>query len=84
MAKRKSFFGTLLKLGGLAAAGYAIYTKRDELKSFVTEAAQRVFPEEPETLDPEEILDAEPDVIIDSTAKAAVEEVSHEEAAPEA
>ena len=84
MAKKKSFFGTLLKLGDLAAAGYAIYTKRDEIKSFVTEAAERIFPEEPETLDPEEILDVEPDVIIDSTAKAAAEEVSHEEDAPEA
>ena len=83
MAKRKSFFGTLLKLGGLAAAGYAIYTKRDEIKSFVTDAAERIFPEEPEALDPEEILDAEPDVIIDGTAKAAAEEAT-EEAAPEA
>ena len=83
MAKKKSFFGTLLKLGGLAAAGDAIYTKREEIKRFVADAAERIFPEEPETLDPEEILDVEPDVVIDGTAKAAAEEIT-EEAAPEA
>ena len=73
MAKKKSFFGTLLKLGGLAAAGYAIYTKRDEIKSFVTDAAGRIFPEEAEEPVVEDILDVEPDVVIDTTAKAAEE-----------
>ncbi len=81
MAKKKSFLGTLLKLGGLAAVGYAVYAKREEIKSFVTDAAGRVFPETEETPVPEDILDAEPDVIIDATAKAAEET---EEDAPEA
>lgn len=82
MARKKSFLGTVLKLGGLAAAGVAIYYKRNEIKAFVADAAERLFPEEQETLDPEEILDIEPDVVIDSTAKAAEEQA--EEDAPEA
>ena len=84
MAKKKSFFGTLLKLGGLAAAGYAIYTKRDEIKSFVADAAERIFPEDADVQTAEEdIFAAEPDVIIDATAKPA-ETAETEEAAPEA
>ena len=82
MAKKKSFLGTLIKLGGLAAAGYAVYTKREEIKSFVAEAAERMFPETAETQVPEDILDVEPEVIIDTAAKAASEET--EENAPEA
>ena len=82
MAKKKSFFGTLIKLGGLAAAGYAVYTKREEIKNFVTDAAGRLFPEEAETPVTEDILDVEPDVVIDATVKAATEET--EEDAPEA
>ena len=81
MAKKKSFLGTLLKLGGLVAAGYAVYANREEIKSFVTDAAGRIFPEDEETPVPEDILDAEPDVVIDATAKAAEET---EEDAPEA
>ncbi len=81
MAKKKSFLGTLLKLGGLVAAGYVVYANREEIKSFVTDAAGRVFPETEETPVPEDILDAEPDVVIDATAKAAEET---EEDAPEA
>ena len=81
--KKKSFFGTLLKLGGLAAAGYAIYTKRDEIKSFVADAADRIFPEDADVQTEEDIFEAEPDVVIDTTAKPA-ETAETEEAAPEA
>ena len=82
MARKKSFFGTLIKLGGLAAAGYAVYTKREEIKSFMADAAERLFPETAETQAPVDILDVEPEVIIDTAAKAADEET--EENAPEA
>ena len=81
--KKKSFFGTLLKLGGLAAAGYAIYTKRDEIKSFVADAADRIFPEDADVQTEEDIFEAEPDVVIDTTAKTE-ETAETEEAAPEA
>ena len=84
MAKKKSFFGTLLKLGGLAAAGGAIYSKREEIKSFVTDTVARYLPnDEVSEPDVQEILNAEPDVVIDTTAKAA-EAVQAEEDAPEA
>ena len=82
MAKKKSFLGTLIKLGGLAAAGYAVYTRREEIKSFVLDAAERIFPETAETQVPEDILDVEPEVIIDTAVKTASEET--EENAPEA
>lgn len=81
--KKKSFFGTLLKLGGLAAAGYAIYSKREEIKSFVSDAADRIFPEEADVQTEEDVFEAEPDVVIDTTAKAA-ETAETEETAPEA
>ena len=42
MAKKKSFFGTLLKLGGLAAATAAVYYKRNEIRAFLAEAAERM------------------------------------------
>ena len=84
MAKKKSFFGTLLKLGGLAAAGVAIYSKREEIKSFVTDTVARYLPDDDVSEpDVQEILNAEPDVVIDTTAKAA-EAVQAEEDAPEA
>lgn len=70
MAKKKSFFGTLLKLGGLAAATVAVYSKREEIKSFLTDAAERIFPEEPEIEPVEETLQPEPDVVIDATEQA--------------
>lgn len=76
MARKKSFFGTLIKLGGLAAAGYAVYAKREEIKNFVTDAAGRLFPEEAETPVPEDVLDVEPDVVIDATGKTATEETT--------
>ena len=83
MAKRKSILGTMLKLGGLAAAGAVIYYKRNEIKAFVADKVEQLFPEEPETVDPEEILDIEPDVVIDGTVKAETEEETEEDA-PEA
>ena len=79
--KRKSFFGTLLKLGGLAAATYAVYTKREEIKSFVAEAAERIFPEDAEVEPIEETLEPEADVVIDATEQT--EEETEESAAEE-
>ena len=79
--KKKSFFGTLLKLGGLAAAGYAIYTKRDEIKSFVADAAERIFPEDAEIEPIEETLEPESDIVIDATEQTEKEET--EESAAE-
>ena len=82
MAKKKSFLGTLIKLGGLAAAGYAVYTRREEIKSFVLDAAERIFPETGANQATEDILDIEPEVVIDTAVKTASEET--EENAPEA
>ena len=79
--KKKSFFGTLLKLGGLAAAGYAIYTKRDEIKSFVADAAERIFPEDAEIEPIEATLEPESDIVIDATEQTEKEET--EESAAE-
>ena len=87
MAKKKSFFGTLLKLGGLAAATAAVYYKRDEIKAFLADAAERIFPENAE-IDPiEETLEPEPDIVIDAKGAAAPsaeagEPTVTEEAAP--
>ena len=64
--KKKSFFGTLLKLGGLAAAGYAVYSKREEIKSFLADAAERIFPDDTEIEPVEEILAEEPEIVIDT------------------
>ncbi len=84
MAKKKSFFGTLLKLGGLAAATAAVYYKRDEIKAFLADAAERIFPENAE-IDPiEETLEPEPDIVIDATEKAEAKTEETEETAPEA
>lgn len=37
MARRHSAFGTLLTLGGVAAAGWAVYKNRDVIKGFLKE-----------------------------------------------
>ncbi len=66
MAKKKSFFRTLLKLGGLAAATAAVYYKRDEIKAFLADAAERIFPENAEPEPVEEILETESDIVIDA------------------
>ena len=42
MAKKKSVLGQLLKLGGIAAAAAAVYYKRDEIKAFLADAAERI------------------------------------------
>jgi len=87
MAKKKSFFGTLLKLGGLAAATAAVYYKRNEIKAFLADAAERIFPENAE-IDPiEETLEPEPDIVIDAKvtidpSDEAEEPTETEEAAP--
>ncbi len=83
MAKKKSFFGTLLRLGGLAAATAAVYYKRDEIKAFLADAADRLFPDEPETEPVEEMIETEPDIIIDATAKAEDTEKTEETATGE-
>ncbi len=85
MAKKKSFFGTLLKLGGLAAATAAVYYKRNEIKAFLAEAAERIFPEDAEIEPVEETLEPESDIVIDATAERAAEATKEtEEGAPEA
>lgn len=83
MAKKKSFFGTLVKIGGLAAATALIYSKRNEIKAFVTDAAERFFPEDAETEPVEEMIETEPDVVIDATDQAEETEETEEEAPAE-
>ena len=83
MAKKKSFFGKLLRLGGIAAAGAAIYYKRDEIKAFLADAAERIFPEDAELEPVEETIETEPDVIIDATAKAEETEETEKDATAE-
>ena len=83
MAKKKSFFGKLLRLGGIAAAGAAIYYKRDEIKAFLADAAERIFPEDAELEPVEETIETEPDVIIDATAKAEETEETEKDAPAE-
>ncbi len=82
MAKKKSFFGTVLKLGGLAAATAAVYYKRDEIKAFLLNTAEKFFPDEAEAEPIEEIIEAEPEIVIDgkAAADAAEEAVATEEA----
>ena len=81
--KKKSFFGTLLKLGGLAAATAAVYYKRDEIKAFLADAAEKFFPEDAETEPVEEMIETEPAIIIDATAKADQAEETEETPAEE-
>ncbi len=78
MAKKKSFFGTILKLGGLAAATAAIYHNRDKIKAVLADAAERIFPEDAE-IDPiEETLEPESDIVIDAKGAAAPSEEAEE------
>ena len=48
MAKKKSFLGTLLKLGGLVAAGYAVYANREEIIDATAKAAEETEEDAPE------------------------------------
>ena len=88
--KKKSFFGTLVKLGGVAAAAAAVYYKRNEIKAFLADAAERIFPEDAETEPVEETLETEPEIVIDAVnivseaEQAAEQKEDTEEAAPEA
>lgn len=75
MAQKKSFFGTLLKLGGIAAATAAVYYKREEIRDFLTDLAETIAPERP-AAEPKPV-EAEPEIIIDTTDKC--HEVSAEE-----
>ncbi len=81
--KKKSFLGTVIKLGGIAAAAAVAYSKRNEIKAFLADAAERIFPEDAELEPVEETLEPEPDIVIDATGKAEEPEET-EEAAPEA
>ncbi len=83
MAKKKSFFGTLLKLGGLAAATAAVYYKRNEIKELLAGVAERVFPEETEAENVEDFIPEEPDIIIDATVKTESEDAAEEDTAEE-
>ena len=89
MAKKKSVIGKMLRLGGIAAAAAAIYYKREDIKAFLANAAEKVFPDEAETEPVEEILEMEPEIVID-TVKAAADDAEEagkteeaEENAPE-
>ena len=75
MARKKSFFGRLLTLGGLAAAGYAVYKNRELIRGFVDEL---ITPAEAPAEEPGEafaaevdadVPEAEHDIIIDRTAE---------------
>ena len=83
MAKKKSFLGTLVKLGGLAAATAVVYSKRNEIKAFLADAAERMFPEDAETEPVEEMIETEPDVVIDATEAAGETENTQEDAPAE-
>lgn len=78
MAK-KSFLGTVVKLGGITAAAVIAYNKREEIKGFFNDVMERCFPEhaEPE----EDYVVEESDVVIDATEKETEETV---EETPEA
>ena len=89
MAKKKSVLGQLLKLGGIAAAAAVVYYKRDEIKAFLADAAERIFPEDAETEPVEEMLEPEPEIVIDAVNIVGGEQSGEnteetEEAAPEA
>lgn len=71
MAK-KSFFGTLAKLGGLAAATAVVYYKREEIRKTVQDVLDRCFPDD-ET--PEETEEEEIEIVIDTTEQETKETV---------
>lgn len=68
MANKKSVFGALAALGGLAAAGAVAYYKRNEIRSFLNDLSNRYFPAEQET---EEFIEVEGenDIVIDVTVQ---------------
>ena len=74
MARKRSIFGMMLALGGVAAAGYMIYRNRNLIRAFVEELTYT--PEEPEyegvviDFEPPAGTEAENDIVIDRTAGA--------------
>ena len=68
MAKKKSFFGTLLKLGGIAAVTAAVYNNREEIRDFLGELAGSFIPAKTEKED--EAPAEEPRIVIDATEYA--------------
>lgn len=72
MAK-KSFFGTLAKLGGLAAATAVVYYKREEIRKTVQDVLDRCFPDDetPEETEEEEEIE----IVIDTTEQETKETV---------
>lgn len=73
MARKKSFLGTVVKLGGIAAACTVAYKNREEIKSFLNEAAERIFAENKEDAEPDVYVE-EADVVIDGTSNKITEE----------
>ena len=67
MAKKKSFFGTLLKLGGIAAVTVAVYNNRPAIKGFLSDLAERYVPADTAA---EETSAEEPKIVIDATENA--------------
>ena len=74
MARKRSILGTMLVLGGVAAAGYMIYRNRNLIRAFVEELTYT--PEEPEyegvviDFEPPAEAEEENDIVIDRTADA--------------
>ena len=70
MARKHSFFGTVLTVGGIAAVGTLLYRKhKDLIQTFVqelTEAPAAVW-EEAETVEAPEEPEIEVDIVIDQT-----------------
>ena len=68
MAKKKSFFGTLLKLGGIAAATAVVYNNREAIRDYLGELAERYAPSK--TDEEAAPVEEEPRIVIDATGCA--------------
>ena len=85
MARKRSILGTVLVLGGVAAAGYMIYRNRDLIRAFVEELIDT--PEEQDyegvviDFEPPVVEEDETDIVIDRTAGAEDETVANTSAA---
>ena len=73
MARKHSFFGTILTVGGIAAVGTLLYRKhKDLIQTFVQElteapADDAAVWEEAETVEAPEEPEIEVDIVIDQT-----------------